>query len=353
MMLLNIAAALLLGVPSVQDASSYSIKVTSPEPGTAITYYSWEPNVSLEVVAPPGDYELELTYRGVTHFLPAFEPLGRPIEGGLARWSLRDSWLPLERGDHPLRLRLRSLETPGLDASGRLLAEIEVPLRFDFRSDDPPAKAGRDITLRFCWEAIDTARNIDSATDPHGLIDTGDPERRDELALRWLESKHRWLFARIKALAGIAELHDYSGRPGDALEALRRAEAIWHADSAENLNRPPASAHPIKWHTEGFTPVPHHLKVFAGFYARRMEFDRALAYQKKAIAFLDEQLRKNPGLDADDRKHGASLLGSSMRDVARMHYFLRRDRAGYDLWIQRSRDALPPPENRSGGLLGR
>mgnify|MGYP006289753293 CR=1 FL=1 len=329
-----------------------SIRLSSPEPEHEWRYTSWPMSVSVEVIAPPGDYEVELFYNGVTHYLTAFDDRGYALEGGKKRWNLSDQWLYPELGKHDLELRLLSLEAPGVGAAGRRLAECRTQIEYVLSTETPPEEQARKTLRQLANAAITWAKVLDPIEAPYQRDGHSDLEHRRRLADEWLTAKSKWLHQRVETLAKIAELYDYTGRPGDGLRALKRAEAIWKGEASRVLHRTPAPAFPIKWHPGGYVYAPAQHRVRAGFYARRMELDRAVESLKQAIAFMDEQQAKHPYLTDDDRKICGDYKASLMHDIARMHYILRRDRAGYDLWMKRSKKARGVVDTREGGLLG-
>ena len=352
MIFLNLGAALLLASLSVQGATDYSIALTNPKPGEELRYYSWEVALVVEVVAPPGDYEVELSYQGVTHHLPALAARGRPGEGGKASWSLRDPWLLPELGTHELELRLLSLTDAGLGASGRMLADSTVPLTYAIWAEKPPQMAAGERMLNLARNALVHAEVLDPVKDPYRDTNVSDLDHQRALAVKWLAARSEWLQRRVEVLTEIAELYEYTGRPGDGLRALRRAEAIWNAESPEILHRAPAPAHPAKWIPNKFSSAPPHTLALANFYARRMEFDRAMEYLQAALTYMTEQQAKHPSLDEGDRRNCANHSSTLMTRIAELHYLLRRDRAGYDLWMTRAEKARAPARDGGGGLLG-
>lgn len=210
MILLNVASALLLSAAPMGAPTEYSIKVTRPAPDAEFRYYSWEVSVSVEVVAPPGDYELELSYQGVTHYLPALAAKGRAVEGGKHRWSLNDPWLPLELGEHDLELRLLSLANTGVGASGKLLAEAVVPLDYVHSAEDSPEELARTRMHWLSRAAIDHARVLDPVVDPYRDEDMSDLEHGRIQATKWLTARSKWLRCRVETLTRIGELYDYT-----------------------------------------------------------------------------------------------------------------------------------------------
>jgi hypothetical protein len=350
--LLNVAAAVSL---LAQTAPEHSLRLTSPAPGEELHYYSWEISITVGVIAPPGDYEVELTYQGTTHFLPALKAYGRVDESGLESWSLVDYWLKPELGEHPVELRLLSLTDTGIGASGRLLARNDDTITYSYREDDPPEKQARDQMRYLARNAIQRAERLDPVERSYVSSDGSEAGERRAHAEAWIDARHGWLSQRLKTLAKIAELYDYTGRAGDGLLALQRAEALWKAESTEILHREPASPFPIKWQFDGDVGVPPHLLALAGFYGRRLESERAVEYLKEGIAFMGEQQRKHPRLEPDDRRYCENIASGLMGRVAMLHYLVTRDRAGYELWKQRSKDtyARSQDKSRDGGLLGR
>lgn len=344
MILCSMMLCALFAAPHPQSAPKYAVEVTSPEPGKSISYLYYEISISLQVTAPPGEYEVELRYGGITHYLPAFREQGSLGKDGLKRWGLRDRWLLFELGEHPLQLRLLSLDAASVDGIGTVLAETNTTLFFTVNEKYPPSEQVKQRLENLGNGGIYAAEVLEPVTEPYRNDKHSDFEHKSEQASKWLKAKTKWLRQRIDALAEIAEIYEYTGRPGDGLKLLRMAETLWNTESKVILNRPPMQPQPQGWEAENMVFVPRHIGYLESFYARRMELEPAMKYLQQSLDHYDEQYKSNPLLSERERRRCHEQAGFVMLRAAQLHYLLRRDRAGYDKWMKRAKEMFPPRE---------
>jgi hypothetical protein len=301
------------------------------------------------------EFEVEVRCFETTRYILATKrtPHQAPVgnDASLTLWNLYASPMLPMAGDQVCEVRLYELTNETLGKERRLLAEREIPFRYEPYSGEEYDKRIGWIRNTLVGAGWDLAKHNYDPRGPYSTwqtVNLHDSARSE--ALSYMDRLH-WEFSqRMSAYAQAARFYDNALQPGLALSALKKAEEIWDAEGSTILNIPPAPSRPIYWRLSHWEDPPAHYDAWGYFYALRKDLDRAVHHYQESIVFFLHQAREHPQLDQWHKDRCNERAAWKMLEISRLHYGIKRDRAEHDLWLEKYWETLP--ESEGGGLLG-
>lgn len=125
--------------------------------------------------------------------------------------------------------------------------------------------------------------------------------------------------ARVGAMLGVAELHEWAMDPAKALRALQVAEDIYRQDAGRFITP----------RVETAADGPVHLAAYARYYTRQGDYAKAATHWRQTIAWHETSLRRGD-LAAAIRHERRQALRRAYEGLGNLHILLKNDVDAYE-----------------------